>query len=152
RPDIVEHFLKCPDDIALDFIEFSFKTLVSRTYLNSPLVVEGLKNDVDGINTVFREEGVGYDLTPFVFAPPKHPMPTPTQAPPPQAKNWPRRSGPAAAVYVPGRTAVAPKLSSGMMSPADLMYTTTTYPQIIKRTDQYAHEQVIKPALLALAH
>lgn len=53
---VVEHFLSCPTELALDFIEACF--LSSQ---NSPR-----QAGVDAINQIFREEGIGYELSPWV--------------------------------------------------------------------------------------
>lgn len=50
---VVEHFYYCTDEQALDFIEACFRVSVQC----------GGQAAVDEINEVFREEGVGYELT-----------------------------------------------------------------------------------------
>ena len=53
---VVEHFYCCPDEQALDFIEACFQLSVQC----------GGQKAVDEINAVFRQEGVGYELTKFL--------------------------------------------------------------------------------------
>lgn len=53
---VVEHFYCCPDEHALDFIEACFQLSVQC----------GGQKAVDEINAVFRQEGVGYELTKFL--------------------------------------------------------------------------------------
>jgi hypothetical protein len=58
-PDIhpvVQHFLVCPDVQALDFIEAVFTSLRNTA---------AARRLVDEFNRVFREEAIGYELTPF---------------------------------------------------------------------------------------
>lgn len=50
---ILNHFLLCPDDLALEFVEALFRTTWG---------CEG-QQGVDAVNLVFREEGLGYELT-----------------------------------------------------------------------------------------
>lgn len=53
---VIEHFCCCPDEQALDFIEACFQLSVQC----------GGQIAVDEINAVFRQEGVGYELTKFL--------------------------------------------------------------------------------------
>ncbi len=53
---VIEHFYCCDDAHALDFVEAAFQ---QRPY-------EGGQQGVDEINNIFREHGVGYELTPYV--------------------------------------------------------------------------------------
>jgi hypothetical protein len=53
-PPAIAHFLTCDDRHALDFLEVFFRC--------APTSSEGL---VDEFNTIFREHGVGYELTPL---------------------------------------------------------------------------------------
>ncbi len=50
-----EHFANCPDDKALDFIEIMFQ--IPPYFYLSPAI--------EGINKVFRDENIGYELTPL---------------------------------------------------------------------------------------
>lgn len=90
----LEHFFSCPDELAFDYIEFSFEVAPGAT---APTV--------DAINDILREEGIGYELTQMV----EHPKRKSEQEP------------------------------------------TYTFPIIIRRTDQYTHESIIKPCLTVLA-
>lgn len=51
-----DHFLACPDEQALDFVEACFQLPVQC----------GGQRAVDEINAAFRQEGVGYELTKFL--------------------------------------------------------------------------------------
>ena len=51
----IQHFFSCQDDYALDFIEACFQ---QQTY-------SGGQQGVDQVNDVFREHGIGYELTPW---------------------------------------------------------------------------------------
>lgn len=53
---VIEHFLACSDEYALDFIEACFRPEI---YALGP-------KGVDEINRVFREEGIGYELSKFI--------------------------------------------------------------------------------------
>ena len=53
---VVDHFALCPDPMALDFIEIAFKTRGGC----------GKQRTVDAINDIFRDSGIGYELTPYV--------------------------------------------------------------------------------------
>jgi hypothetical protein len=52
---ITEHFLCCEDELALDFIEFCFQV--------SPYPLR--ESSVEAVNQIFRQEHIGYELTPF---------------------------------------------------------------------------------------
>lgn len=54
RP-VIEHLFSCDDARALDYIEFCFRTSVYT----------GGQDAVEQINAVFREEGIGYELTAY---------------------------------------------------------------------------------------
>lgn len=56
---IIEHFFSCDDAMALDFMEACFRLDIGI----------GGQNAVDEINEVFRQEGVGYELTRCVAGP-----------------------------------------------------------------------------------
>ncbi len=53
---VIEHFACCQADEALDFIEACFQSFIYR----------GRQQGVDEINAIFREHGIGYELTPYV--------------------------------------------------------------------------------------
>ncbi len=53
---VIEHFFVCYDEQAIDFIEVCFKQFVYN----------GGQSGVDEINEIFRECGIGYELTPFI--------------------------------------------------------------------------------------
>ncbi len=53
---VIEHFYCCDEPKALDFVEACFQ---QRTY-------NGKNSGVNEINEIFRETGIGYELTPFV--------------------------------------------------------------------------------------
>src|SRR5262245_13749530 len=57
-PPAAVHFLWCDDEKALDFIELIFRHPRYRAE----------QNDVDRINTILREEGIGYEFTPWRVA------------------------------------------------------------------------------------
>jgi hypothetical protein len=91
-----EHFFSAGVDGALDWIEFVF------------VVGHGLTDEsVKEVNDIFREDGIGYELTPFVF------------------KEDAKRVKTRGRVYVE----------------------VEALPQIIKKADQFTHEQVVKPAI-----
>jgi hypothetical protein len=52
---VIQHFMSCDDDMALDFIETLFHTMGWG----------GGQQTVEAINTVFRDEAIGYELTEF---------------------------------------------------------------------------------------
>lgn len=52
---VIEHFGCCPIEQAIDFIEACFQT---RAYA-------GYQRGVDEINVILREQGIGYELTPY---------------------------------------------------------------------------------------
>ncbi len=52
---VIEHFFACDDELALDFIEFCFQVYPH------PLREEA----VEVVNTIFQQETIGYELTPF---------------------------------------------------------------------------------------
>lgn len=90
----MEHFFSCNDDKLCDYIEMFFQA--GRKL--APVVV-------DEINRVFREESMGYELTPVTQQTTK--------------TKWGKRNE-------------------------------NVYPQIIKKTDEFTHEHIIKPALEVL--
>lgn len=53
---VIEHFFVCNDEQAIDFIEVCFQQFVYN----------GGQSGVDDINEIFRECGIGYELTPFI--------------------------------------------------------------------------------------
>ena len=53
---VIEHFYCCDDEYSLDFIEACFQ---QHGY-------NGGQAGVDEVNEIFRETGIGYELTPFV--------------------------------------------------------------------------------------
>ncbi len=53
---VIEHFFVCDDEQAIDFIEACFQQIVYR----------GGQSGVDEVNEIFRENGIGYELTPFI--------------------------------------------------------------------------------------
>jgi hypothetical protein len=53
----LEHFQVCDSGQALDFLEFLFET--------EPFI--GNKRAVDAVNEILREEGVGYEFSPYVL-------------------------------------------------------------------------------------
>ena len=53
---VIEHFYCCDDAHALDFIEACFQQWPYR----------GGQDGVDELNNIFREHGIGYELTPYV--------------------------------------------------------------------------------------
>lgn len=53
---VIEHFYCCRPEEAMDFIETCFQ----------PFVYTGGQQGVDEINSIFREHGIGYELTPYV--------------------------------------------------------------------------------------
>jgi hypothetical protein len=53
---IVEHFFSSNEEMALDFIEMCFQVWGHC----------GQQKGVDAINEVFRDAGIGYELTPFI--------------------------------------------------------------------------------------
>lgn len=53
----LEHFLTCPDEQVIDFIEWCFQSEGYRAK----------QDGVDAINRVFREEGIGYEFSPYVI-------------------------------------------------------------------------------------
>lgn len=53
---VKDHFLACPDEQALDFVEACFQLPIQC----------GGQRAVDEINAAFRQEGVGYELTKFL--------------------------------------------------------------------------------------
>ena len=53
---VIQHFLSCTDEESLDFIEVCFQ--VEPLRLGSRFV--------DAINSIFREEAIGYELSPLV--------------------------------------------------------------------------------------
>lgn len=57
RNYVEEHFFSCNPDQALDFVEACFQ---QSAY-------DGGQEGVDDINGIFREEGIGYELTPFSY-------------------------------------------------------------------------------------
>jgi len=59
---VIEHFLSCEHEYALDFIEACFQ---QPAY-------DGGQTGVNEINGIFHETGIGYELTPFV----EHPIKT----------------------------------------------------------------------------
>ena len=101
---IIEHFLSVSDEMALDFIEASF-----HSFSHGPG-----KEGVNRINEIFREEGIGYVLTPWIEIEDK------------EGKNGP-----------------IPFLHMKKIE--------ITYPQFIRKTDNYIHKEVVMPALDALA-
>lgn len=58
--DVLQHFVSCSPEKALDFIELSFQT---RT-LFQPDVANAIVNE---INDIFREYGIRYEFTPFAM-------------------------------------------------------------------------------------
>jgi hypothetical protein len=54
---IVEHFVACPVEEALDFVEWIFQASDTLPFGHT---------GVEAINEIFREEGVGYELTKYV--------------------------------------------------------------------------------------
>jgi hypothetical protein len=54
---VIEHFLSCNEAMALDYIELWFKCWSYRP---------ACKRAVDAVNEVLREEGIGYELSPWV--------------------------------------------------------------------------------------
>lgn len=101
----VEHFFTCHHEQALDFIEAIFPTLA---YFRS----RGKNTLVELINAVFREHGVGYELTDFVETPSEE-----------------------------RRSPLGMKVGMAFK---------VTYPEILKKSSQYEHEQIVKPALEVL--
>jgi hypothetical protein len=87
----VEHFFSRYDEQALDFIEMLFRRKCH------PLPAFA----VDEINKIFREDGIGYELTPLIV-----------------------------------QKATSKKEADKI-----------THPQIVRKADQYSHEQVIEPSL-----
>lgn len=55
-PPVIEHFSRCEDEQALDFIEACF-----HSFQHSPR-----QEGVDAINQIFRDEGIGYELSRLV--------------------------------------------------------------------------------------
>ena len=53
---VIEHFFCCEDEEVLDFIEICF-----QSFQNSPR-----QGGVEIVNAVFREDGIGYELSPWV--------------------------------------------------------------------------------------
>lgn len=53
---VIEHFFVCNDEQAIDFIEVCFQQHVYN----------GGQSGVDEINEIFRDCGIGYELTPFI--------------------------------------------------------------------------------------
>jgi len=53
---VLEHYFCCDDELWLDFVELCFQTRYNC----------GRQNGVDAINDVFRDAGIGFELTPFV--------------------------------------------------------------------------------------
>jgi Domain of unknown function (DUF7014) len=53
---VIEHYLSCSDDQCLDFLEFLFQT---HCHCEE-------QAGVDVINEIFRDAGIGYELSPFV--------------------------------------------------------------------------------------
>jgi hypothetical protein len=51
-----DHFFACPDEEAIDFIEWCFQ---SRSY-------RGAEPGVNTVNNIFREEGIGFEFSPYV--------------------------------------------------------------------------------------
>ena len=102
---VVEHFFSCETDEAGDFIEACFQSSVYR----------GGQRGVDEINSVFREDGIGFELSAFV----EHHV----------EKEEPRFG------QIRKRT-----------------YIEREYPRLIRRDEQYVHEQVVAPALKLLTH
>jgi AbiJ N-terminal domain 4 len=56
---VIEHFASCDDQHALDFIELWFRC---HAYWRTGLENRG----VEAVNNIFREEGIGYELTPWI--------------------------------------------------------------------------------------
>jgi hypothetical protein len=54
---VIDHYLGCNDAMALDYIELWFKCWSYRP---------AAKRAVDAVNEVLREEGIGYELSPWV--------------------------------------------------------------------------------------
>jgi hypothetical protein len=54
---VVQHYLCCHDTVALDFIEFWFKCFAFHA---------AGQHAVEPVNQVLREEGIGYELSPWV--------------------------------------------------------------------------------------
>jgi hypothetical protein len=54
---VIQHFISCDDAKALDYIELWLKC---RSYSSAS------RRAVDAINEILREEGIGYELTPWV--------------------------------------------------------------------------------------
>jgi len=51
-----QHFQKCPDDECIDFLEMLFESDQYRLQ----------QHGVEALNAIFREEGIGYEFTPYV--------------------------------------------------------------------------------------
>ena len=58
QKQILDHFLYCPDEEAIDFIEWCFQSQAYQSY----------QEGVDIINGVLRQEGIGYEFSPFVVS------------------------------------------------------------------------------------
>lgn len=56
---VIEHFFRCTDEEAMDFIELCFQTRWNC----------GGQPTVDAINRIFEEDSIGYELTPLVEIP-----------------------------------------------------------------------------------
>jgi hypothetical protein len=92
------HFVDCGVDWALDFLEYFFQV---------PPGQHGIKG-VGIVNEIFREEGIGYELTPY------------------REELVDDGSGTGRRNYQ------------------------QTFPQIIRKSEEYLHDQIVKPALVAL--
>jgi hypothetical protein len=59
---VIEHFYECKTDLALDFLEFLFR---------HPRM-EPMQSFVDAVNEIFRDEGIGFELTQAVREDPEY--------------------------------------------------------------------------------
>lgn len=103
---LLNHFLCCSDEMALDFIELCFRTRSGC----------GREAGVEAINAVLHEEAIGYELTAWREI----------------------ETGEPAKLF--GRT-----ISSGKSYRIE-------YPQIVKKDEQFTHEEIVRPCLIALGH
>jgi hypothetical protein len=106
KDPLLNHFLCCSDDMALDFIELCFRT---RTGC-------GRQQGVEAINEVFQEEAIGYELTAWREIETAEP-----------AKLFDRTIGSGKSYRI-------------------------EYPQIVKKDEQFTHEEIVRPCLIALGH
>lgn len=123
RPDVaaVNHFTNTTVERSLDFIEFLFQMV--------PLGVG--KTLVDDINEIFRQEGIGYAITPMQ-------MPAPKEDVKPRTSTLPPHYG--AAVRIdPCRPGFGG-------TPEGIIY-----PKVICKDTEYLHAEVVVPCLEALA-